>query len=115
MPTVHANGNVEYDSVEELLGKGGARDPLQGAADWLKEGLVDCTVTDIQQRLLIGHNRAKRLMDAAKPAKPKPLGDSKIRERWEATFSTSNPFCPCDLKSFTKAVRATEAAHGILD
>lgn len=43
-------------------------DPLQGAADWLKSGLVDVTVADIQSRLLIGYNRARRLFDAAPAA-----------------------------------------------
>ena len=42
-------------------------DPLQGAADWLKMGLVDVTVADIQSRLLIGYNRARRLSDGATP------------------------------------------------
>ena len=42
-------------------------DPLQGAADWLKSGLVDVTVADIQSRLLIGYNRARRLFDGATP------------------------------------------------
>lgn len=41
------------------------RDPLQGAANWLYTGLVECTVADLQSRLLIGYNRAKRLFDAA--------------------------------------------------
>ena len=38
-----------------------AGDPLQGAADWLKTAIVDCTVADIQRQLLIGYNRASRL------------------------------------------------------
>ena len=42
-------------------------DPLQGAADWLKSGLIDVTVADIQSRLLIGYNRARRLFDGATP------------------------------------------------
>lgn len=46
-------------------------DPLQGAADWLKTGLVDVSVADIQSRLLIGYNRARRLFDGA-PAAPVP-------------------------------------------
>jgi hypothetical protein len=43
-----------------------ARDPLQGAANWLYTGLVECTVADLQSRLLVGYNRAKRLFDAAR-------------------------------------------------
>ncbi|CAJ0804981.1 hypothetical protein LMG18090_04714 [Ralstonia mannitolilytica] len=38
------------------------------------------------------------------------LSSKKIEAGWHATFSTNNPFCPCDLKSFTKAVRWAERA-----
>lgn len=38
------------------------------------------------------------------------LSDKKIEAGWRDTFSTNNPFCPCDLKSFTKAVRWAERA-----
>src|SRR5690606_110693 len=40
-------------------------DPLQGAADWLGKALEKPRPTDIASRLLIGHNRAERLFDAA--------------------------------------------------
>jgi hypothetical protein len=33
------------------------------------------------------------------------LTDERIEQGWRDTFSTSNPFCPCDLKTFTKATR----------
>lgn len=46
-------------------------------------------------------------------AVPSPLSAEAVRALWESTFSTRNPFCPVDLKSFTKAVRATECAHGM--
>lgn len=36
------------------------------------------------------------------------LTDAVVRRGWLNTFSTENPFCPCDFKSFTKAVRWTE-------
>lgn len=39
------------------------------------------------------------------PAQAVPVSDAQIKEGWRDTFSTDNPFCPCDLKSFTKAVR----------
>lgn len=48
-------------------------DPLQGAANWLNEALVGCTIGDLQSSLRIGYNRAKRLFDAAQAA---PKGDS---------------------------------------
>jgi hypothetical protein len=40
-----------------------------------------------------------------------PLSYAEISAGWHATFSTSNPFCPCDLKTFTKVVRWTEAVY----
>ncbi|WP_454731451.1 MULTISPECIES: hypothetical protein [Cupriavidus] len=51
----------------------------------------------------------------AAPAVPesercKELTDAEIERGWHATFSTSNPYCPCNLKSFTKAVRWAVAA-----
>lgn len=42
-----------------------------------------------------------------------PLSDEQIEKGREATFSTSNPFCPCDSKTMRKAVRWAERAHGI--
>lgn len=36
------------------------------------------------------------------------LTDAEIEKGWHNTFSTNNPYCPCNLKSFTKAVRWTE-------
>ncbi|WP_448677317.1 Lar family restriction alleviation protein [Delftia acidovorans] len=45
--------------------------------------------------------------------KPLPLSDEQIEGLREQTFSTNNPFCPCDSKTMRKAVRAAERAHGI--
>jgi hypothetical protein len=52
---------IEVDEAS----RAGEADPLQGAADWLKSAIVGVTVGDLQQNLLIGYNRAKRLFDAA--------------------------------------------------
>ena len=41
------------------------------------------------------------------------LTDEQLCGKWEETFSTRNPFCPCDLRTFTKVARAIERAHGI--
>jgi hypothetical protein len=38
------------------------------------------------------------------------LTDKQIERGWKDTFSTENPFCRCNLKSFTKAVRWAERA-----
>lgn len=58
-PAAQADSGVQED----------AADPLQGAANWLNDALVNCNVRDIQHHLFIGHNRAKRLHDAALAAK----------------------------------------------
>ena len=41
------------------------QDPLQSAANWLYETIVECMVVDIQSALRIGYNRAQRLHAAA--------------------------------------------------
>jgi len=52
---------------------------------------------------------------SAQPVEPPrvPLTDAQIEKLREQTFSTNNPFCPCDSKTMRKAVRAAEATHGI--
>lgn len=45
----------------------------------------------------------------------KPLNDRQIEQGRHDTFSTGNPFCPCDSKTMLKAVRWAERAHGICD
>jgi len=54
-------------------------------------------------------------MLSAAPPQPErePLTDEQIERLRKNTFSTDNPFCPCDRKTMQKAVRATERAHGI--
>lgn len=44
------------------------------------------------------------------PSQAVELTDAEIRKGWEATFSTNNPFCPCNLHSFHKSVRWAVAA-----
>lgn len=44
-----------------------------------------------------------------------PLTDAQIEAGRDVTFSTNNPFCPCDSKTMRKAVRWAEHAHGIKD
>jgi len=43
----------------------------------------------------------------------KPLTEDEIERGRKATFSTGNPFCPCDSKTMRKAVRWAERVHGI--
>ena len=43
----------------------------------------------------------------------KPMTDEEIERGRKETFSTENPFCPCDSKTMRKAVRWAERHHGI--
>ena len=74
--------------------------------------LTDKEITAISLKFFGVHNFARaieaRVLEELR--KQEPLTETQIREMWERTFSTNNPFCPCDLRSFTKAVRATEGA-----
>jgi hypothetical protein len=55
-----------------------------------------------------------RVTGGAAPAtSAQPLTDEQIEAGRKATFSTDNPFCPCDSKTMRKAVRWAERAHGI--
>lgn len=47
---------------------------------------------------------------AAQPSQAGELSDAEIYKGWKQTFSTENPFCPCNLKSFTKSVNWAIAA-----
>lgn len=48
---------------------------------------------------------------APAPAQPRqPLSDAALEALWGKTFSTRNPFCPCDLRTFIKTARAVERA-----
>lgn len=53
--------------------------------------------------------------DAAPPVaeKRKPLTDAQMSAGREAIFSTGNPFCPCDSKTFRKVAEWVERHHGI--
>lgn len=45
---------------------------------------------------------------ASVPAQAVTLKPAEIEQGWRDTFSTNNPFCPCDLGAFTKAVKWAE-------
>ena len=105
-----------------------AGDPLQGAADWLKTAIVDCTVADLQSRLLIGYNRASRLfgvvhvtepkrvyadlcipgapyfaaMSATKPTEAPPAGESLAR-RFHTLYETLAPQFGYETRPETRA------------
>lgn len=63
--------------------------------------------------LVIDRSDAERTASPFAPSstQAEPLSEAKVRSLWKSTFSTDNPFCPVDFKSFTKAARATEHAH----
>ncbi len=53
---------------------------------------------------------ARATAEQSEPVAQAPMKDDDIEKGWRATFSTDNPYCPCNLKSFTKAVRWAERA-----
>ena len=54
--------------------------------------------------------RAESAKQSAPVVKPtcSPLSDTQLEKIWKDTFSTNNPFCPCNLKTFLKVARAVE-------
>ena len=50
----------------------------------------------------------KAMLSAKEDGVRKLMTETQIKKGWRDTFSTENPFCPCDLKSFTKAVHWAE-------
>jgi len=91
-----------------VLARWGAQQMPASAAEFALQALV--AAGHVSQELV---DRALALPGAPTPATRKPLTDEQIEKLREATFSTGNPFCPCDSKTMRKAVRAAERAHGI--
>lgn len=57
------------------------------------------------------HDAMRNAIAAPAPAQPRqPLSDAALEALWGKTFSTRNPFCPCDLRTFIKTARAVERA-----
>ncbi len=87
---------------------------------WSELNAVDTVLGD-QNRLM---TKVEKLRDAcgsavncmipleaaAQPSQAVELSDAEIYKGWKHTFSTENPFCPCNLKSFTKSVNWAIAA-----
>lgn len=61
-----------------------------------------------QVNRLTAERDAYELLADRRPLQPRDL--DKLRDE---TFSTGNPFCPIDQKSFDKVAAAVERAHGI--
>ena len=56
---------------------------------------------------------ANEMTTPAESVEQRALTPEQIERGWQDTFSTNNPFCPCDLRSFTKAVRWAERAAAL--
>lgn len=65
-------------------------------------------VAHIDAQLAAAYEQGKK--DATTAQTNTQLSTVEIEKGWRDTFSTENPFCPCNLKSFTKAVRWREQA-----
>jgi hypothetical protein len=55
-------------------------------------------------------NAYRAALSPSNEANDARLSATDIEAGWHRTFSTGNPYCPCNLKSFTKAVRWAECA-----
>lgn len=77
------------------------------------EGTRDEWMADVQADAIQECN-TRAILAAARPQPvQEPLTNAQIEEGRKATFSTDNPFCPCDSKTMRKAVWWAESAHGI--
>lgn len=67
---------------------------------------------EIQDKL---HRRALKKFSTPQPtqAQAAPLTAKQMESGREAIFSTGNPFCPCDSKTFRKVSEWVERYHGI--
>jgi hypothetical protein len=72
----------------------------------------DCGGFDIEQvpETMKPESIAPQAECAPREAQPVALTDAQIEAGWRQTFSTDNPYCPCNLQSFTKSVRWVERA-----
>jgi hypothetical protein len=82
--------------------------PEHGAAERYFRAASPANVIALIERL----ERAEAALATPAPLSDEPaaLTDSQIEAGWRQTFSTNNPYCPCNLNSFTKAVRWAERA-----
>jgi len=60
--------NRALEHRDKQTSAGNEQDELQPAANWIYNGLHPCKIADIQESLMVGYNRAKRLYDAAEAA-----------------------------------------------
>lgn len=97
----------ERETLRTQLAAAQAQEPVAEITEvYTMTGVVEWKA-HTGQPIYVGHN----LYAAPIPQQPaQPLTDKQIEHGWKQTFSTENPFCPCNLKSFTKAVRWALAA-----
>jgi hypothetical protein len=90
-------------------GKGEAVYQVRSGYGWIdvSEGEHANGYQDSERRIVYTAPQAEC---APREAQPVALTDAQIEAGWRQTFSTDNPYCPCNLKSFTKAVRWAERA-----
>lgn len=72
----------------------------------------ECGQINSGVRCTTPRNGNERLCSDCNPRKAEQpaLSDTAIYAGWRTTFSTENPFCPCDLRTFTKVARWVEHA-----
>ena len=111
-PLPEPAGSIEVRTADYLDDKG----KVVGYESVEADGYTADQVRDYARPLAAEISRlTAELEEARKDVGRKPLTDAQIEAGRKATFSTSNPFCPCDSKTMRKAVRWAERAHGITD
>lgn len=81
--------------------------------DGMGEEVYARSVKDVEEVLADMGERLEDQEGKMRSLVRRPLSDEEIEAGREATFSTSNPFCPCSDKTMRKAVRWAELKHGI--
>lgn len=134
IPRVGCNYLAECDSVCNKCGKVHAVHLIPGVGSTAPVERVTLSEEDIRHCANVAHGRGPNTVDTLSgfsiafaraviaeyerlngiSATPRqPLSEARIEDGRHETFSTNNPFCPCDSKTMLKAVRWAERAHGI--
>lgn len=103
-------GESGLDDLCQRLSEHGAKSGRRAATKRYNDGVPTHTEMLMGQAVDAIRRLATPQSSAPVVGERKPLTRAEIAKGWEETFVTTNPFCPCDLKSFDKAVRWAESA-----
>lgn len=84
-----------------------ARGYKWAAAEILRTNGKNLNATTLSTSVEFNRGAEEACMDW-NASKTKTIGDPEVAQGWRDTFSTSNPYCPCNFESFKKAVKWAE-------